>query len=190
MRRSNTPTILAAYAPELAFLKEQGLRAEAIGVGLLAATEGMQRVLNETTGPLLLIGTAGVYAPNGIAIGDVVTASRTRLVSFGQEIPSAPEFGVTPVAGFRQVMVNTTLGITTDDAIAAKLGANDCVEHMETYAAVRAAAHANRSLGVLLGITNHVGSSGREQWQKNEPDLAAKLAREAMQWLSELLAKS
>ena len=72
-------------------------------------------------------------------------------------------------AGGRSVDVATTLGVTTDDALAEALarGARCEVEHLEAFAVAAACAAASVPFAAVLGVANMVGSQGREQWRKN-----------------------
>ena len=76
-------------------------------------------------------------------------------------------------AGARSVQIANTVGITTDDALAARLarvgegegnGSAPDVEHLEAFAFARACAVAGIPCAVSLGVANVVGSKGRAEW--------------------------
>jgi nucleoside phosphorylase len=65
--------------------------------------------------------------------------------------------------------VATTLGITTDDGLAATLArlTGATVEHLEAYAVALACAQHGIPFVAALGVANVVGSGGRAGWLAN-----------------------
>lgn len=199
--------VVAAFEPELTEFrslareaKVSNLEVAAIGVGLVEAAIGMTRAIHQHRPThALLLGTCGAFA-GGVAIDDVITGTKAILLD-GSSVesraalppPMPQECGLAlcePIvtAGAKAVEVANTLGITTDDALAANLSAaaskhpnpNGAVEHLEAFAFARACATANVSAGVVLGIANIVGSQGREQWRANHVGASAKAAQVAI----------
>lgn len=199
--------VVAAFEPELTEFRTLAREAKvsnvdvaAIGVGLVEAAIGMARAI-ERHRPThaLLLGTCGAFT-GGVAIGDVITGSRTILLD-GSSVESraalpppmpqdCPLTLSEPIvaAGAKPVDIANTVGITTDDALAASLSSaaskhadpNGAVEHLEAFAFARACASANVAAGVILGVANVVGSQGREQWRANHVGASANAARVAI----------
>lgn len=221
---ANGPKLLvvAAWEPELTrfrALAASGAPAglaialDTLGVGLVEAAIGMTRCIARHRPDLaLLLGTAGVLpraSSHGLpCIGDVVVASRIRLVDDslaagaaqlpppmpGEAALDATLHDVLLAAGARSVQIANAVGITVDDALAARLAAaGDDVEHLEAFAFARACASAGVRCGVLLGIANVVGVSGRAEWLANHASAsarAAEVAWSARAALAELLRTS
>jgi nucleoside phosphorylase len=211
--------VVAAFEPELtvfrALAKDAGLEVTvaAIGVGLVEASIGATRAIAlHTPSHALLLGTCGAFAPDAaatnaraLAIGDVVTAAEARLVDSASvashaalpaPVPTVCELAlhdVATAAGARFVEVANPLGITTDDALAAKLHAAlgsespAAVEHLEAFAFGRACTLRGVVAGVVLGVANFVGSKGREQWRAHHVDASAKAARVAVDALTAMV---
>lgn len=213
--------VVAAWEPELTRFRELAasgaaaglpIALDTLGVGLVEAAIGMtQCIARHRPHFALLLGTAGVL-PRASAvsprIGEVVVASRIRLVEgslaagTAQLPPPMPGEAALEVAlhdalvaaGARSVQIANTVGITTDDALAARLAAaGDDVEHLEAFAFARACVSAGVRCGVLLGIANVVGVSGRAEWLANHTSAsarAAEVAWSARAALAELLRTS
>ena len=187
--------VVAAHPPELAGLKallgdalranvyDLEVAAEAVGIGLAAAAAGTATAVG-THAPrcVVLVGTCGVYESRGgdLGIAQVVAAQRIRLASTAivegrGAFPGPMLVGVDADASLsaalagenvRPVGVATTLAITTDDALADRVGsALECeVEHLEAFAVVAACARLHVPAAVVLGVANRVGSRAREEW--------------------------
>ncbi|MDF2698194.1 MAG: 5-methylthioadenosine nucleosidase, partial [Labilithrix sp.] len=82
-------------------------------------------------------------------------------------------------AGAREATIANTLGITTDDALAATLSSHGQVEHLEAYGVARACQAASVRCAVILGVTNVVGSRGREEWRANHVATSARVGEVA-----------
>jgi len=97
-------------------------------------------------------------------------------------------------AGATSVQIANTVGITVDDALAARLaragagvgGQDDSgpdVEHLEAFAFARACAVAGIPCAAALGVANVVGSKGRAEWlagHERASDAAADVAWRAV----------
>jgi nucleoside phosphorylase len=81
--------------------------------------------------------------------------------------------------------VATTLGITTDDALAQQLGSlSACAaENLEAFAVAMACAARNLPFASVLVATNAVGSAGRAQWSQHQRAAAEKGAELLRHWL-------
>ncbi|CAN5916875.1 hypothetical protein BH11MYX4_BH11MYX4_63150 [soil metagenome] len=185
--------VVAAWEPELARFRERAgaapidgveLVLETLGVGIVEASLGMTRcVVRHTPEVALLIGTAGALPrADALGIGQVVVASAVRLVDAGildgrAELPppmpatarlDGAVHDVLVARGVKSVQIANTVGITVDDALAARLGAgDDHVEHLEAFAFARACAASSVRAGIVLGIANGVGARGHAEWLAN-----------------------
>src|SRR4051794_26967990 len=82
--------VVGAFEPELTAFRTMlgndgmpGITVAAIGVGLVEAAMGMVRCIAEhRPSHALLLGTCGAFSggASGLAVGDVVTATRARLI--------------------------------------------------------------------------------------------------------------
>jgi nucleoside phosphorylase len=207
--------VLAAYAPELAGMRRSlgeqlygnisgvVVSCKAVGVGLPNATAGtILRLQQLRPRAVVLVGTCGYYpgTANPPAIGDVVVGRRVVLVdpievehrgAIPEPIARATEcsavlaFGL---AGGRAptVDVANTLGVTTDDALAALLGsAGGCgVENLEAFGIANACALQGVSFATVLGVSNRVGSTGREEWRSYHKPAAQAACEVVNRWLA------
>ena len=80
----------------------------------------------------------------------------------------------------------TTLGITTEDALARELGLRSGCEgeNLEALAVAHACALARVPFGAVLGCTNQVGSQGRVQWAHHRALAARASAELVLGWLA------
>lgn len=198
--------VTAAWLPELERFREL-LKAEpradvvldAMGIGLPDASIGLTRcIMTRRPTHVLALGTAGAAPTSGLAIGDVVVGQSVRLVDptavegraalpYAAEAPfDAAMVDALFAAGARPCVIANTLGITTDDALAQKLGVLAPVEHLEAYAVARACQALGVPCTIALGIANVVGSSGREQWRANHVAASARAAEVAFEALPAL----
>jgi nucleoside phosphorylase len=204
--------IVAAFAPELAGLGDllgaqlrntvQGIRvaAETVGIGLPAAAGGtVARIEAHKPRAVVLVGTCGCYPGRGLAIGDVLVATRIHLLSSAAvegraAIPSPMAVTVDTntelsagLAGFgaRPAQVGTTLAITTDDRLAAKLaGDTSCdAEHLEAFSVALSVASYRLPFAAVLGVANRVGASGREEWHRHQRGAGDAAVRAVSAWL-------
>jgi futalosine hydrolase len=172
------PLVVAAFGPELAGFEKSPVARATVGVGLTLAALGTSHLLHEQRpSRVICVGTAGAYPSSGLAIGDVIFATKVVLASSAVALGkgalvagSAEPIELSgSMAEAKPAVVANTLAVTTDDALAGALerstGAQ--VEHLEAYAVARACAQANVPLTIVVGIANIVGSQGREQWRKH-----------------------
>jgi futalosine hydrolase len=204
--------ILSAHLPELSGLRAMlgddlrgtsgGLSVvgRTVGIGLVAAAAGAAVVLRAfEPRAAILVGTCGAYAGRGISIGEVVIGRRVCLASTavveergafpGPMLVEADLEG--PLSegvaqeGVRRADVATTLAITTDDPLAARVadGVRCDVEHLEAFAVARACAEEGVPLAVVLGVANMVGGSARAEWQANHRAAGEAAATHVARWL-------
>ena len=207
--------IVAAWEPELTRARERHavdpspteVTFSTLGVGLVEAGMGMtQCIVRHQPELALLVGTAGVFrgeGEEGPVVGEVVVASRVRLLDASvldgtSALPApmptevmldAKVRDALVAAGARSVQIANTVGITVDDAHASRLHAahGDDVEHLEAFAFARACAASAVPCGIVLGIANVVGSSGRAEWLANHTSASASAADLAWRALPALL---
>ena len=184
-----------------------GLRvaAEAVGIGIAAAAVGAAMRLAEHRPRLaVLVGTCGAYQGAGLVIGQSVVGRRIRLVepcsleALGglSQLPdqmslSADAFvgaaDALEQAGALRADVATTLGVTVDDGAAAQIaratGAQ--VEHMEAYGVATACEVLDVPFATVLGVSNVVGSKGREHWRENHRQAARAATETVLHWMKE-----
>jgi nucleoside phosphorylase len=82
------------------------------------------------------------------------------------------------------VEVATTLGVTVDEeaaACVARTGAE--VEHLEAFSVASACEAARVAFVAVLGVSNVVGSSAREQWRAHHRAASCAAATEVVGWL-------
>jgi nucleoside phosphorylase len=191
--------IFSAHVPELSALGRilgadlaatvggHDVRGISVGIGLVAAAGGAALALRtfEAIEPraVIFVGTCGAYAGQGVAVGDVVVGERICLVSTAvaesrgafpppmrTELASNAELAAgLAKGGERRVAIATTLAITTDDVLAARIAERTAchVEHLEAFAVAEACARANVRFAAVLGVANRVGSTARGEWQQN-----------------------
>ena len=180
MGRNKRVVVLAAFAPELEGL-EGAFPSDVVGVGMVHAALGAARAA-APSGPArpdlaILVGTCGAYPSSGLRVGHVVEATghvladgaalegRAALVdAMLQRLDATATLGAGTPA-----LVATTLGITTDDGLAALIGRRTgaAVEHLEAFAVASAFAAAGVPLAVVLGVANAVGGQGRAEWRQH-----------------------
>jgi futalosine hydrolase len=204
--------ILAAFSPELAPLRAElgdtmtgaiggrSVAARVVGVGLPSAAAGAAAHVAELQpDAVVLVGTCGAYLGAGLRIGEVIVARRIHLVDPGSLEGRAqfPEpvcvvleahIGMTDAlsaGSARPCSVATTLAITVDDAVAARIaeriGAQ--VEHLEAHGVAIACASRGVAFAAALGIANFVGARGREEWRDHHAVAEAAAVRSVLRWL-------
>lgn len=186
--------IVAAFHPELAPLRETLgewmsarvgaflVTARAVGIGLpMAAVGTAMHVAELRPRAVILVGTCGAYVGSGLSIGDVVAARRVRLTDAAVAAGSAqfpePMSIVTDAhpalakalaaAGAQQADVATTLAITVDDAVAARIAhaTGASAEHLEAHGVATACAARGVPFAAVLGVANAVGAGARAEWR-------------------------
>ncbi len=176
--------------------------ARAVGVGIVASAVGTTRLLRDPLPrAVVLIGTCGSYARPGVtppAVGQAVVAAGVRLVDLGAvsglaEVPSVVVTSRVTDEGLRAglaaqgmstVDVATTLGVTVDDDAALEIGRTGAdVEHMEAFSVASSCEALGVAFVAVLGVSNAVGSSAREQWKAHHRTASAAAAAAVLQWL-------
>lgn len=184
--------VLGAFGPELAPLEgrlPKDVVTAAAGIGLVESALGAaDAIRRHAPRAVLFIGTAGAMPGSTLGILDVACLASTVLAepSTGSELPEPMRTEVVADAALREalfadlraVRVATTLGITTDDRAARTLEHTTQaeLEHLEAFAVGRAAARANIRYSALFGVSNRVGSTGRDEWRKNHREASARAA--------------
>lgn len=220
--------VVAAWEPELGRFRERlGVPAGAaivhpdlgiaivacpLGVGVVEAAIAMtQCIMTHRPTAALLLGTCGAFGTT-LRPGSVAAGSRVRLVdsavrdgkaALPEPLPAEATFDpelhdALVAAGAKSVQIANTVGITTDDGLAARLagasssaGTPPDVEHLEAFGFARACAAAGLPCAVALGVANGVGARGRAEWLANHVKSsadAADLACDALAAISARLA--
>jgi nucleoside phosphorylase len=204
--------IVSAHLPELSGIRSilgDGLEAtvgdtvvaaSAVGIGMPAAAAGTAFELGRRSPrAVVLIGTSGAYEGRGFSMGQVVVGRRLYMVSAAAAVGAGAFPEVMPVAhetdvelrrslaagALHEADIATTLAITTDDAVAARLSqsVDAGVEHLEAFGVATACARQGTPLGVVLGIANVVGSTAREQWRAHHEAAGAAAAAVVAGWI-------
>jgi nucleoside phosphorylase len=208
--------LLAAFLPELAPLRAAlgdamhgrvgaaDVAARVVGIGLPMAAAGAAMQLAEMRPRVVVaLGTCGVYpATAPFAIGDVAAARRVHLVDVGVVL-GATQFpapmstaieahtvvaGGLERAGGKRADVATTLAITVEDSMAARIARGPQgvahVEHLEAFGIGAACAARGVPFAAALGVANTVGSRARDEWRMNHQQAAAAAADVVLRWLS------
>jgi nucleoside phosphorylase len=204
--------VLAAYPPELAGLRRTlgdelyanisgvVVSGKAVGVGLPNATAGTtQRLLHLRPRAVVLIGTCGVYPGAQPRVGEAVVPRRVLLVDpleverrgampepMGRSLECNPMIALGLGAGRPPSCdVANTLGVTTDDLLAQKIGSSiGCaLENLEAFGIANACALQRVSFACVLGVSNRVGSAGREEWRSHHRNAAQAACDVVSRWL-------
>lgn len=185
------PPELAPFGPDdagLARLGDTEVRCVPVGIGLVAAALGTARAASGGATHLVFCGTCGAYGGSGLAVPEVVVASRVLWVdplveeSRARRPPGMSEPIVALPRGFEGVAapvdVATTASITLDAALGARVLANTgCrVEHLEAYAVASACASAGVPCTIVLGVANAVGPDAHAEWRANAARASAAVA--------------
>jgi nucleoside phosphorylase len=178
-----------------------------VGVGMVAAAAGTARWI-DALGPrvVVLTGTCGAYAGGSLAINDVVVGGSILLVEPAVEegraaLPSVIPRLMSSEPGLRAALVSssagerrprlvdvaTTLGVTTDDELAASLArtTHAAVEHLEAYGVAVACEAQAIPFAVALGVANRVGAGGRAGWLAGHHAATAAVNRMLGQWIED-----
>ncbi|MFN7142531.1 MAG: phosphorylase, partial [Myxococcota bacterium] len=149
----------------------------ALGVGVVPAGIAAARMLaTERPEAVVFVGTAGAYGP-APEIGTVVVSRRIGLVSgtatlghgYVPRAPAAVEAdpALRAALALPEADVATLVAITTDPALATRLGEQWQVEQMEAFGVAAACAAAGVPFAAVLGITNRVGPTAHAEWKAN-----------------------
>lgn len=175
-----------------------------IGVGMAVsgmATANRLHQLNPRC--VLVLGSCGIY-PCGVEYRplDIVIPNRLHLFdpsvsagksAFPEPMQTSVDTDVALAAGLvkagdarcRAAPVATTMGITTDDAIAraVHVATGFEAENLELFPVALACRAADVPFGAVLGVTNLVGSTGRTDWRQYQRDAAIAAAEQIVAWL-------
>jgi len=205
--------VLAAYAPELVgmrrLLGEQlygnvsgvSVSCKAVGIGLPNATAGTTlRLLQLRPRAVVLVGTCGNYPGVQLAIGEAVVGRRVLLVDpteverrgampepMGRMVECNPMISLGLATGKPPAHdVANTLGVTTDDLLSSRIGAalGGGVENLEAFGIANACALQNVPFACVLGVSNRVGSTGREEWRSHHKGSALAACEVINRWLA------
>jgi futalosine hydrolase len=192
--------VVSAWLPELehltatlpALLRQEVLCAT-VGVGLVEAAAGAARLLAEhRPKALLLVGTAGAYPGCGrrLALGTAAVVDEMVLLPsllpdeaayLPELIPIRERSSATLLKALRRathlpsadVACPLAITVSSETATTAARLSGCALENLEAFAVARAAAHAEIPFAAVLGVANHVGPSGRREWQENARRAAA-----------------
>ncbi|HEX5661089.1 MAG TPA: hypothetical protein VFX59_28050 [Polyangiales bacterium] len=178
--------------------------AKTIGVGLaVAGGATATRIHQLAPRAVILLGSCGIYpGPTTYQPLDIVVPSKLSLfdpaVAAGKAaFPDPMQTLIEPdpglSAGLLQAVtsrghacnVATTMSITTDDAIARAVhGATGIeAENLELFPIALACRAADVPFAAVLGVTNIVGSTGRQDWRHYQRDAAIAAAEVIVGWL-------
>ena len=190
--------VVAAHAPDLAGMRAalgENLNAhirglfvcgKAIGIGAPMAAVGMTgRIKQLAPRAVVMIGTCAVYpGQSTYRPNDVVVANRFTLVdpnvlaqraSFPAPMQTTVEAPALMCQGIatignraRMAPIASTLGSTTDDALAAQLlAATGCeAENLEAYSVALACSSLQIPFACVFGVSNVAGSRASEDWRQ------------------------
>ncbi len=207
--------VLAAYAPELVGMRAtlgtalagvvRGLRVvcATVGVGLPTAGAGAMRHLRDAKPrAVILLGSCGAYpkkpafAPLEAVVPERIQLVDTAVVLDKAAFPAPMQTVMEPdpvlshglatcLPGVRRGQLASTLSITTDDTLAARIGKRTgCdTENLEAFSVGVACAGLPLPFAAVLVVTNLVGSEGREQWSKHRRKAADHSARLLLDWI-------
>ena len=204
--------VVAAYAPELTGLRRllgddlygnvSGVQVagKTVGIGLANASAGAtQRVLQLAPRAVVLVGTCGAYEDAGVQRNEAVVARRCWLVDtsemdhrsampepIGRSLECAPVLAMGLAVGKPPVHdVANTLGVIVDDALASRVwSATGCaVENLEAFGVANACARQGVPFAAVLGVSNRVGATGREEWRAHHKTAAAAACDVVARWL-------
>jgi nucleoside phosphorylase len=178
--------------------------AKTIGVGLAVAGGATANRINQIAPRVVIaLGSCGIYpGPNEYRPLDIVVPSRLSLfdpaVAAGKAaFPDPMQTLLDPdpqlSAALLQAVttrghacnVATTMSITTDDAIARAVhGATGIeAENLELFPIALACRAADIPFAAVLGVTNIVGSTGRQDWRQYQREAAVAAAEVIVGWL-------
>ncbi len=205
--------VIAAYPPELIGMRRHlgeqlagtvsgvSVVCKTVGVGLPNAAAGTAaRLLHLRPRAVILVGTCGVYPGATPVLGDAVVVKRAMLVDptevegrgaipepMARLLECQPMLSLGLAAGRPpQHDVANTLIITTDDPLAIRLGAaTGCaLENLEAFAIANACALQQVPFAGVLGVSNTVGSTGREEWRAHHKAAALAACEVVNRWLT------
>jgi futalosine hydrolase len=178
---------------------------KAVGIGLPNATAGTAlRLMQLRPRAVVLVGTCGNYPGVPLEIGEAVVGRRALLVDpieverrgampepIGRMIECNAMISLGLGAGKPPVHdVANTLGVTTDDILSSLIGASlgggggGGVENLEAFGIANACALQNIPFACVLGVSNRVGSTGRDEWRSHHKGAALAACEVINRWLA------
>ncbi|MBK7397499.1 MAG: hypothetical protein IPJ34_14695 [Myxococcales bacterium] len=205
--------VLAAYAPELAGMRRllgdnlygnvSGVivSCKAVGVGLPNAVAGtVLRVMQLRPRAVVLVGTAGYYPGSSVSLNEAVVVRRTQLVDpievegrgampdpMPKNADANPMLSLGLMGGRPPTLdVANTLVVTTDDPLAHRIhAATGCaLENLEAFGIANACALHAVPFAAVLGVSNKVGSTGRDEWRAHHKTAAQFACEIVLRWLT------
>jgi nucleoside phosphorylase len=204
--------LLAAYAPELQGMRRllgdqlygnvSGVivTCKTVGVGLPNAVAGTTtRLMQLRPRAVVLVGTAGFYWGAAAQLGEAIVPRRAVLV----DPPEVEARGAMPEPMARTADCNAmlalglgagraptldvanTLGVTTDDHLGARIAqVTGCaLENLEAFGVANACALQNVPFACVMGVSNRVGSTGRDEWRQHHKNAAQAACETISRWL-------
>jgi nucleoside phosphorylase len=175
-----------------------------VGVGMpLAGVGSLGCLQRDRPRCVVLVGSYGAYPglemfePNRLLVPTIIRAVDGAVQLGHAAFPAIMPTEFTPDAGLSQGLaaagtdvlrapLATTLAITTDDALASRLGeGSGCVaENLEGLSVALACQARSVPFAAVLACTNRVGSCGRAQWAQHFRGAAEASARLVTAWLA------
>jgi nucleoside phosphorylase len=197
--------VIAAWPPELAYFEaglptlpaqvRQRVVLASVGVGMVEAGIATAQLLARNQPDfVLLVGTAGVYPRQPLALDQAAIALRVRLLPqilpskhayLPAIVPTEVRTSPTLVRALRKAAhlpcadVACPMGITATKqaAVAASKLSGCALENLEAFAVARAAAVAKVPFAAVLGVANHVGPNGHREWERHAKSAAESACR-------------
>jgi nucleoside phosphorylase len=187
-----------------AIVQDLHVVAKTIGVGMAVCGAGAANRIHQLAPRcIVLLGSCGIYpGPHAYRPLDLVIASRCHLfdpsVAAGKaEFPGPMQTlldthptlsaGLAAHGGPRARIaeVATTLAITVDDAVASQVQPRTGIEaeNLELFPVALACRAADVPFAAVLGVTNVVGSTGRQDWRTFQRDAAIAAAETIISWV-------
>ena len=179
------------------------IRAKVVGVGMTVAGSSTARgILAVQPRAVVMVGACGVY-PNlsQYRPHDVVVATRVQVVdhavllgrsAFPEPMQTSMETHPVLAAGLAAgrprtyaAAVASTLAVTIDDQLAAAVyPATGCeAENGEAFAVAAACRASDVPFAAVLGVTNIVGSTGRQDWAQFQREAVTQAANALATWV-------
>lgn len=200
--------LASAWEPELSpvrvlatdRLRDVDVSFVTLGVGVVEAaitTAGLLASTSARYDLAVFVGTAGAMTATLTDEPEVLVGAAVELVSASILTGDAEIPGPMPVVcplddgfldaarsvGCRPVCVANTVGITVSEALARRVASRAQAEHLEAFGFARAASRAGVRCGVILGVANRVGPSGRDEWRARHAAASGRAAARAVDGL-------
>ena len=163
-----------------------------VGVGYLETAVNLQKLILQfpQIKKVTFCGTAGIYPlMSHLKIGDLCQCKEVILCDASAEMGNSAYVPLLQHAPLKaemgdqypavSVKVATMLSITTNDQVAGQICNNTQaeVENMELYGVATICNKKKISWNAILGLTNYVGSNGRDDWQSKHKAIEKQLNR-------------